>query len=185
MDVKLFHTVDSINSKKSDYWKLSTILVSGLFIGYLIGHSVPKKSKVSTPTKIELIIKSDSNTIKNSTFKVKNKSNSKVEISKLPLTEKNLKKELIRQNIKYPNIVLAQAELESNLGKSDVATSTNNLFGLRKGKRYRRFGHWTESVKAYKNLIQSKYSGGNYYTFLNKIGYAEDPSYTDKLKDLV
>lgn len=185
MDVKLFHTVDCINSKKPDYWKLSTILVFGLCIGYFVGHSVQKPSKVSTPTKIELIIKSDSSTIKNTKFKVKSKSTSKIIVSELPLTEKNLKKELIKQNIKYPNIVLAQAKLESNLGKSNVAANTNNLFGLRKGKRYRRFSHWTESVKAYKNLVQSKYSGGNYYTFLNKIGYAEDPNYIDKLKDLV
>ena len=137
--------------------------------------------------KIELIISKDSTLTKDSTFKVKVKKSTikDTKVSLLPLTEKNLKKELIRQGVSHPNIVLAQAKLESNLGKSEVAKRTNNLFGLRNGKRYRRFSHWTECVTAYKNLIQSKYEGGNYYAFLDKIGYAEDPSYTNKLRDMI
>lgn len=172
-----------IRRNNTNYWKFSFILLFGLVIGILIGRYTVSPKSINN--KVELIITKDS-IVKDSTLKVKVKKDSTIKVqSMLPLTEKNLKKELIRQGISHPNIVLAQAKLESNLGKSDVAQRTNNLFGLRKGKRYRRFSHWTQCVTAYKNLIQSRYNGGNYYAFLDKIGYAEDPNYTDRLKDLI
>lgn len=172
--------------RRTDYWKLSTILLIGLLIGIFVGKYTNKPTNIPD-NKIILEIKQDSTIKKDSTIKIEPKVVSK-KVSKNtlpPLTEKNLKKELKKQGIKHPQIVLAQAKLESNLGKSKVAKSTNNLFGLRKGNRYRKFGHWTQSVTAYKNLVQSKYTGGNYYAFLDKIGYASDPNYTDKLRDLV
>ena len=172
--------------RRTDYWKFSTILLIGLLIGIFVGKYT-NKTPISTDNKIILEIKKDSTLKNDSTIKIKSKVVSK-KVSKNtlpPLTEKNLENELKKQGIKHPQIVFAQAKLESNLGKSKVAQQTNNLFGLRKGKRYRKFGHWTQSVTAYKNLVQSKYCGGSYYTFLDKIGYASDPDYTDKLRDLV
>ena len=44
---------------------------------------------------------------------------------------------------------------------------------------------WEESVKAYKDYVQYKYKGGNYYDFLNRIGYAEDKEYTSKIGRIV
>lgn len=44
---------------------------------------------------------------------------------------------------------------------------------------------WEESVKAYKDYVQYKYKGGNYYEFLNRIGYAEDQAYLIKVKRIV
>ena len=43
---------------------------------------------------------------------------------------------------------------------------------------------WEESVKAYKDYVQYKYKVGNYYDFLNRIGYAEDGSYISKVMSL-
>ena len=176
-----------IRRNDTNYWKSGFILLLGLVIGISIGRVTVSPKPIKENNKIELIISKDSTLTKDSTFKVKVKKSTikDTKVSLLPLTEKNLKKELIRQGVSHPNIVLAQAKLESNLGKSEVAKRTNNLFGLRNGKRYRRFSHWTECVTAYKNLIQSKYEGGNYYAFLDKIGYAEDPSYTNKLRDMI
>jgi hypothetical protein len=176
-----------IRRNDTNYWKSGFILLLGLVIGISIGRVTVFLKPIKENNKIELIISKDSTLTKDSTFKVKVKKSTikDTKVSLLPLTEKNLKKELIRQGVSHPNIVLAQAKLESNLGKSEVAKRTNNLFGLRNGKRYRRFSHWTECVTAYKNLIQSKYEGGNYYAFLDKIGYAEDPSYTNKLRDMI
>lgn len=175
-----------IRRNDTNYWKSGCILLLGLVIGTSIGRVTVSPKPIKENNKIELIITKDSTLTKDSTFKVKVKKSTikNTKVSLLPLTEKNLRKELIRQGVSHPNIVLAQAKLESNLGKSKVAKRTNNLFGLRKGNRYRRFSHWTECVTAYKNLIQSRYEGGNYYTFLNRIGYAEDPNYTDRLKDI-
>lgn len=90
--------------------------------------------------------------------------------------------------IKHPEIVLVQAQLETGRYKSKVCKENNNLFGLynSNSKKYFKFKHWTESVEAYGKYIQNKYNGtGNYYHFLDSIGYAEDPNYIKKLKKMV
>lgn len=86
--------------------------------------------------------------------------------------------------IKHPRIVLAQAKLESGNYKSKHCINKNNLFGLynSKKKRYYSFEHWSHSVLAYKNMVEYKYKGGDYYRFLDKVGYASDPFYIDKVK---
>ena len=95
------------------------------------------------------------------------------------LTIPNLYKEIIRNGILYPKIVLAQAILETGWFRSSVCRNKHNLFGLtnpRTGKYYE-FNHWTESVRAYYTKVQYKYKGGNYLLWLDEIGYAEDPKY--------
>lgn len=95
------------------------------------------------------------------------------------LTIPNLYKEIIRNGILYPKIVLAQAILETGWFRSSVCQNKHNLFGLtnpRTGKYYE-FNHWTESVRAYYTKVQYKYKGGNYLLWLDEIGYAESPNY--------
>ena len=95
------------------------------------------------------------------------------------LTIPNLYKEIIRNGILYPKIVLAQAILETGWFRSSVCRNKHNLFGLtnpRTGKYYE-FNHWTESVKAYYTKVQYKYKGGNYLLWLDGIGYGENPNY--------
>lgn len=102
--------------------------------------------------------------------------------------EEGLKEALAYYGIKCPKIVYAQAILETGHFKSDVCQSKNNLFGLydSSNKKYYEFSHWSESVLAYKNYIQSKYkSDSSYYKFLQSINYAEDPTYIKKVKRLV
>ena len=102
--------------------------------------------------------------------------------------EEGLKEALAYYGIKCPNIVYAQAVLETGHFKSNVCQGKNNLFGLydSSNKKYYEFSHWSESVLAYKNYIQSKYkSDSSYYKFLQSINYAEDPTYIKKVKRLV
>ena len=84
-------------------------------------------------------------------------------------------------------IVLAQALLETGYFTSRVCKEYNNLFGLydSKNREYFRFARWEDSVVAYQRMIQYKYKGGNYFHFLKRIGYAEDPRYLVKLAKVV
>lgn len=91
-------------------------------------------------------------------------------------------------NVKHKNIVYAQAILETGHFRSKVCREYNNLFGLynSRSKDYYKFNHWSESVVAYLNYIQYRYKPpDDYYKFLEEIGYAEDPQYITKLKNIV
>jgi flagellum-specific peptidoglycan hydrolase FlgJ len=90
--------------------------------------------------------------------------------------------------VKHPEIVYAQAILETGHFRSKVYRECNNLFGLynSRTKSYYKFDHWSESVVAYLDYIQYRYKPPNdYYKFLSDIGYAEDPEYINKLKRIV
>ena len=91
-------------------------------------------------------------------------------------------------NIQEPIIVLTQAKLETGNYKSYQCLVNNNLFGLFNSNtgNYFKFNHWTESIEAYKKYIEYKRRPNeNYYDFLNRIGYAEDSAYVDKLKFII
>lgn len=90
--------------------------------------------------------------------------------------------------VKHPQIVYAQAVLETGYFKSDLCLNGNNLFGLydSKNHRYYTFDHWCDSIVAYLNCVQYKYKPPNdYYGFLLEIGYAGDAQYIQKLKRIV
>ena len=102
--------------------------------------------------------------------------------------EEGIDEALLYYDIKHPTIVKAQAILETAHFSSDLCVKNNNLFGLydSRNKKYYAFNHWSESIIAYINYIQYKYSPPkDYYKFLQDIGYAEDPTYTDKLRIIV
>lgn len=90
--------------------------------------------------------------------------------------------------VQQKEIVYAQAILETGHFRSRLCKECNNLFGLYdsyKGQYYS-FNHWSESIMAYLRYIQYKYRPpDDYYEFLEKIHYAEDPHYISKLKDIV
>lgn len=104
------------------------------------------------------------------------------------LSEENLYNELVAQGVDFPEIVTAQALLETGRFKSYACLQQNNLFGLRDNKgKYMSFPHWTDAVAAYKKYIQ-RYNHPvpeDYYAYLQELGYAEDPQYIDKLKQIV
>lgn len=105
----------------------------------------------------------------------------------VPLNDSTLYKELQKQGLHHPEIVLAQAKLETGNYSSALCVNSNNLFGLRKSKKeYYAFDTWQESVVAYADFIQRKYDPPeDYYQFLSRIGYAEDLNYINKVKEIV
>lgn len=101
-------------------------------------------------------------------------------------------KELVKEaceyfGLKHSEIVVAQSILETGYYHSDNCVKHNNLFGLYNSRRkqYYKFDKWWKSVIAYRDMIQYRYKGGDYYEWLQKIGYAEDPSYINKIKGIV
>lgn len=88
-------------------------------------------------------------------------------------------------NLYEPHIVYAQAVLETGHFRSALAQK-GNLFGIydSRRKQYRTYSHWIESVIDYRDAVQSKYKGGDYYTFLRDLPYATDPDYVKKVRKI-
>ena len=91
---------------------------------------------------------------------------------------------LVAIDCKYPDIVASQAVLETGHFKSYGCRKRNNLFDLwnRSKQEFYSFDSWKDSCDAYLRMIQYKYKEGDYYVFLDEIGYASDPNYINKLK---
>lgn len=167
---------------KQQIYQNGFYLMIGLILGALITIiSVPPKPSENT-IRIEMVKDSAKVTSKDKNVKV---AQVKPVAKPKVLNETNLRTELIKNNIPHANIVLAQAKLETGNFKSDLVRTHQNIFGLKKGNRYRRYSHWTECVEDYKKCISNRYSGGSYYAFLNRIGYASHPNYTGLLKEMV
>ncbi len=103
------------------------------------------------------------------------------------LSYHNLVEVMEECGIRQQLYVIAQACLETGWFTSKVFRQYNNLFGLYDSRKrdYYRFSSWEDSVIAYRKYIQYRYKGGNYLTFLKRIGYAEDPQYTAKVAKIV
>ena len=119
-----------------------------------------------------------------------------------PFSEELFIKSMYYENIKYPEVVLLQAQLETGFYKSDIFLNGNNLFGMKYPKfrntvaigtykGHSQYEHWIDSVRDYK-LWQEWYLSLGwriditqdytfYMLFLKEIGYAEDPRYLHKL----
>lgn len=91
--------------------------------------------------------------------------------------------EIQRQHLPHGDVVLAQARLETGNFTSRRCRVDKNIFGIKHGGRYATYRKWQDCVADYKRRISSRYTGGDYYAFLRRIGYAKDPRYIQKLKE--
>ena len=101
-------------------------------------------------------------------------------------------------NIKFPEIVYAQAVLETGNFKSKIFNTNNNLFGMKEATKrptlakgteleHAYYDTWKESVIDYA-LYQARYlssirSEAQYFEYL-EANYAEDPEYINKIKNI-
>lgn len=135
----------------------------------------------------------------------------KNEISKVKITNQKILKdkdakllflylEIIENGIRHPDIVLAQAILESGYLTSQVFIENNNLFGMRfperrptvalsKNRGYSVYNCWIDSVKDYKLFQEFLFrkkekTRDEYFDYLNRV-YAEDPNYVPFLKKVI
>jgi uncharacterized FlgJ-related protein len=114
-------------------------------------------------------------------------------------SKEKLKEYVLQLNIKFPQVVLAQAELESGHFKSVIFKENNNFFGMKEAKlrpttnKGGNRGHavydsWRDCVVDYA-LYQTTYlndikSQDEYLDYL-KQNYAEDPNYILRLKEII
>lgn len=128
----------------------------------------------------------------NSTFK-KNKIEKGDRIEKtniekldyLTFSERKLKTLIDSFDIKNGEIVFIQAVLETGHFKSEIFKRNNNLFGFCYNNKYLYFKNWISCVRYYKYWQSKRYQSGDYYIFLDKVGYAQDTLYIHKLKWLI
>lgn len=105
--------------------------------------------------------------------------------SEKELTVENLYLELIKQDVKHPEIVLRQSILETGWFTCESCSlQKNNIFGFYYKKKYIEFDSWQESVAYYKRWQTRHYKGGDYYAFLKRVGFATLPQYVSRLKSI-
>jgi len=116
-----------------------------------------------------------------------------------PFTQEKLTSYLSDLNVKFPQIVYAQAVLETGEFKSEIFKSNNNLFGMKEAKvrpttncgtdrGHALYTTWQASVLDYA-LYQAAFlshihTEDEYYNYLSQF-YAEDPTYVTKVKSIV
>ena len=105
-------------------------------------------------------------------------------------------------NPQFPKIILAQAKLESGDYKSTLFRKNNNLFGMKRTSSwkantqigtdmgYATYEDWRNSVIDYilwqsRTLNKKLHSEEQYFQFLIKARYAEDPNYINKLRAIL
>lgn len=89
--------------------------------------------------------------------------------------------------IKFDTIVVAQSIQECGWNyESYKAQIDHNIFGLQHtSENSFEYSHWIGSLLRYKKMQDTYYKDGDYYEFLENHGYAKDPLYTNKLKQIV
>ena len=104
------------------------------------------------------------------------------------ISEETLFRTLEHFGYANPATITAQAVLETGNFKSKLCLEKNNLFGLYNSRKreYFEFDSWISCIFAYKEMIYSRYNPEkeDYWQFLERIGYAEDPNYVTKVKTL-
>ncbi len=124
------------------------------------------------------------------------------EAESVSLTHELLYEQINQKNIKFPDIVFAQAVLESGHFKAPLFINKNNLFGMRipkkrettavnKGKKgYALYENWDSSIDDY--LLWQEFTLKNrgnltrsqYFALLGKV-YASDKRYVTSLKRVI
>lgn len=109
-----------------------------------------------------------------------------------------VKKEIIRLNLAYPDIIYAQCIIESNSFKSNIFKNNNNCLGMKLAKsrpttaigedfKHAKYENWKDCIKDYA-LWQASYarnlSKEQYLQLLGEV-YAEDSEYKNKLIKLI
>lgn len=115
-----------------------------------------------------------------------------------PFSEKALIDEIYKYNFKHPEIVLAQARLESGNFTSSIFLENNNLFGMKKAysrpttavgeaRGHAVYNSWQQSLADYALYSAAFLRYSSQEDVLAHLGrhYAEDPIYEDKVRRVI
>ena len=101
------------------------------------------------------------------------------------LSKPDVYRSIAISGIKHPEIVYAQYVQETGRCKSKACREKNNLFRFMYKGEIMSFKSKRDCIRYYKKWQDKRYKGGDYYQFLIDIGYAGDPLYTKRLKQIV
>ena len=160
------------------YLKELCLLLIGITIGYI---------NTSNPLFASTMLDNDTIFIKDTIIieKIVKETIEKPKVTIPPISKESVLAEIKKQDIPHANIILALSILETGNYTSKLCKTHNNIFGLKKGNSYRRYNNYIECIADYKRLISSRYEGGDYYQFLERIKYAGDPQYTRILRKII
>jgi uncharacterized FlgJ-related protein len=113
-------------------------------------------------------------------------------------TKEKFLKEIEKYSFKYPDIIIAQALVESSHFKSPVFIENNNMFGMREAKarittskgsnlKHAYYENWKDCLvdrALYEARYLSKLSREEYFKYLDDT-YAEGKGYSNLLKKII
>lgn len=116
-------------------------------------------------------------------------------------TPEKLEAELKNRNLKFPHIIYAQSILETGSWTSRIFNENHNLFGMKEAKsrpttalgtqyNHAYYGDWKKSVEDYviyygTYLHKEIRTEDDFFTVLEKKGYAEASNYIGALKIII
>ena len=117
-----------------------------------------------------------------------------------PITHIGLYNEILEQGLEFPDIVFAQAVLESAHFKSKIFRENNNIFGMKIAKKrqtssvgakngFSVYISWRDSIIDYYYyqemvLNKNKFTREQYFNYLDR-SYAQSSFYSKKLKEII
>lgn len=170
------------NSEKLAYEKVNIrkyigMIILSFILVFILSSFIFKKAKevIVVEAEKEIILKRDDN-----------------------FTKEKFLKEIKKYSFKYPDIIIAQALVESSYFKSPVFIENNNMFGMREAKvritiskgsnlKHAYYENWRDCVvdrALYEARYLSKLSREEYFKYLDNT-YAEGSGYSDLLKRVI
>jgi flagellum-specific peptidoglycan hydrolase FlgJ len=128
-----------------------------------------------------------------------NQTNYEIITQVISFSELNVYKQLVKIGIAYPDVVLAQAKIETGNFTSRIFTENNNMFGMKlperrettavgENRNHAKYTDWIQSIKDYKlwqdQMIHRTPTKRAYLAYLKR-NYAEDKNYINKIKKTV
>lgn len=117
----------------------------------------------------------------------------------ISFSELNVYKQLVRVGVAYPDVVLAQAKIETGNFTSKIFRENNNMFGMKlpyrrqttavgESRNHAKYTDWIQSIKDYKlwqdEMIHRAPTKRAYLAYLKR-NYAEDKNYIKKIKQII